>query len=124
MITLEHLQNGALAVICFLLCCIFVMAFRPTPSPRAKTFAELAKEHDEMVRQHRERAEVMTNELTERMADNRVILAGLYEVAATLPVIQQRAELYALIRDDEDALRALRQFGANRRVLPESYDWL
>jgi hypothetical protein len=124
MIDLELIQNGALAVICFLACCIFVMAFGP-PAFKRKTFDELAREHDRMVKHHAARSEEMIAVLVERLADNRMLLEDLYKVPEnTIDVIQQRAKLYCDIRDDEKLLRELRQFGIGRRVIPVEYDLL
>jgi hypothetical protein len=119
-----ELQYAAGIIAVFLLGVICVIAFGP-PAFRRKTFDELAREHDRMVKHHAIRSEEMIGILVERLADNRMLLEDLYKVPEnTIPIIQQRAKLYCDIRDDETLLRQLRQFGAGRRVLPESYDLL
>lgn len=124
MIDLELIQNAALAVLCFIVCAIFVMAFGP-PAFRSKTFAELEREHYAMVERHAARSEQLIGILVERLADNRMLLEDLYKVPLnTIEVIQQRAKLYCDIRDDEKLLRELRQFGIGRRVIPVEYDLL
>ena len=50
----------------------------------------------------------MIEELQERLADNRKILAELYTVKADPKVICQRAMIYGDIMDDERALRTMR----------------
>ena len=125
MITLETIQNGALAVLCFLVCVIFVMAFaKPVPRHERREIDELAAKHDALIRTQDELAHEIGAEVQQRLADNRKHLTHLYTLPWSLKIVTERAQVWAEIRQDEELLRGLGLFGTGRRVLPESYDWL
>lgn len=125
MTDLATLQNAALAVICFLLCVLFVMAFaKPIPRHERREIDELTARHAALMRAQDELAQELGAEVQERLGDNRHILRQLYGQPWSLKVVGERARIYKEIREDEEVLRALGLFGPGKRLIPESYDWL
>jgi len=77
----------------------------PPPRPVAE---KLADRMDRLKVTQAALAVEMIEEVRERIADNRKILAELYTVQADPQVIRHRAMVYGDIMDDERVLRALR----------------
>ncbi len=122
---IETIQNAALLGVAFLLLGLVVMLFRaPVPRHARLPFDELAAKHDAMIRAQDALCDELADEVHERLTDNRQILKELYRRPWSLEIVGLRAKVYQEIRDDEEVLRALGQFGHGKRVIPESYDWL